>query len=265
MADALIGHTGFVGRNLMASRHWDAVFNRSNLSALAGAEFDLLVCAGLPAQKWLANRDPQADEANMLRLSRTLDSVRARHFVLISTIDVYPDPVNVDEFSAIEPGVNHAYGEHRRQFELRVSEQFEHCHILRLPAVFGPHLKKNVLFDLLNSNGLDSIQARSEFQWYPVTRLAHDIERSIESGLSCANLFTEPLQTQRILSAFFPDVRVGAHASHPVRYRAETRFGPVFGGDARFIMSADCVIESMRAWLDQRPVQPVPDQALAGV
>ena len=263
MADALIGHTGFVGRNLMEARHWDAAFNRDNLSSLAGSEFDLLVCAGLPAQKWLANQDPESDRANMLRLSRTLDSVRARHFVLISTIDVYPDPIDVDEFSPIGMAGHHAYGAHRREFELRAMAQFDQCHILRLPAVFGPYLKKNVLFDLLNSNGLDSIQAQSEFQWYPISRLAHDIERTIDAGLPCVNLFTEPLQTQRIVSSFFPDIRIGARASGPVRYSATTRFGSIFGGDDRFIMTAGAVIESMKEWLSAATTQPVSDQALA--
>jgi hypothetical protein len=252
---ALIGFTGFVGQNLMTSGRWDATFNRANLHTLPGQEFDLLVCAGLPAEKWRANLDPLADRLNMLRLADALDSVRTRRFVLISTVDVYADPTNVDELTPIEPDGNHAYGKHRREFELLMLARFDACHTLRLPAVFGPQLKKNVLFDLMSANCLDAIQPESRFQWYPITRLHQDIDRAIKAELPCVNLVTQPLPTGKIISEFFPEMKVGWAAAAAVSYQAKTRYATVFGGGADYIMTADAVIEAMRADLSENVSQ----------
>ena len=51
---ALIGYSGFVGGNLLRQRSFDACFNSSNIEAIAGRSFDLVVCAGAPAEKWKA-------------------------------------------------------------------------------------------------------------------------------------------------------------------------------------------------------------------
>ena len=113
----LIGHTGFVGGTLMRARDWDALYNSANITEIADESFDLLVCAGVSAVKWLANKDPEADRAGIKRLTDPLSTVRAREVVLISTIDVYPDPARGgDEGTVIDPAVNHPYGRHR--FEL---------------------------------------------------------------------------------------------------------------------------------------------------
>ena len=98
-SSALIGHTGFIGGNLLRQRPFDACFNSSNVEELAGRRFDLVVCSGVPAEKWKANRDPAGDLANIERLVRALDKVDARSVVLISTVDVFINPVDVDEDS----------------------------------------------------------------------------------------------------------------------------------------------------------------------
>ena len=48
-------------------------------------------------------------------------------------------------------------------------------HQARLPGLFGPDLRKNVLFDLLHDNLLEKIQPRSTFQWF-------DVELTWEDG-----------------------------------------------------------------------------------
>ena len=65
MRAALIGYTGFVGSNLARQLRFDATYNTSNIESIAGEEFDLLVCAGVRAEKWIANANPDADRAGI--------------------------------------------------------------------------------------------------------------------------------------------------------------------------------------------------------
>src|SRR5262249_30516687 len=141
-----------------------------------------------------------------------LRTVTARTFVLISTIDVYPFTRDADEGLDPQGLPNHAYGTHRLQFEAFVRDCFPEALIIRLPALFGPGLRKNVLFDLLNGNQLELINPDSRFQWYPLERLPHDLALAQASGLRLVNLFTEPVPTRSILERFFPLAAVGARA-----------------------------------------------------
>ena len=89
--DALIGHTGFVGGD--AARRGARTMRRiipATIGTIAGRSFRRVVCAGVSAVKWRANRDPEADRAGIQTLIDALATVTAEHFVLISTIDVYP-------------------------------------------------------------------------------------------------------------------------------------------------------------------------------
>ena len=57
----------------------------------------------MPAEMWVANRDPVADRANLERLWANLEQCRADECVVISTVAVYAVPVCVDEGTLIEP------------------------------------------------------------------------------------------------------------------------------------------------------------------
>src|SRR5471032_1906206 len=101
MRTALIGHTGFVGSNLLRQARFDATYNSSNIEAIAGEEFDLLVCAGVRAEKWIANANPAADRGGIDRLIQALTTVKARRAILISSVDVFITPIEVDESSPV--------------------------------------------------------------------------------------------------------------------------------------------------------------------
>lgn len=61
MENALIGFSGFVGSTLLKQAHFSALFRSTNIHEIENREFDVVVCAGAPAQKWIANRDPADD------------------------------------------------------------------------------------------------------------------------------------------------------------------------------------------------------------
>jgi hypothetical protein len=48
--DALIGYSGFVGSTLLKQRHFDSLFRSTNIDEIVGKTFDMVVCAGAPAQ-----------------------------------------------------------------------------------------------------------------------------------------------------------------------------------------------------------------------
>src|SRR6185312_4312788 len=109
---ALICHSGFVGGNLLSQYSFTDLYNSRNIDQIREQKFDLLVCAGARAEKWKANQSPVADLENIQSLIRNLEGVTAREAILISTVDVYPSPILVDENTEIA-AENHAYGKNR--------------------------------------------------------------------------------------------------------------------------------------------------------
>src|SRR5262245_57924665 len=110
---ALIGSTGFVGQTLLRSSTFDAVYHRADIDSIRGRRFGTLICAGLPAEKWRANREPAADLANMNGLCAMLREVECERFVVISTIDVYARPEAVIESDWPDLIAATPYGRHR--------------------------------------------------------------------------------------------------------------------------------------------------------
>jgi len=243
---ALIGHTGFVGSTLARATAFDARYNSSTIDTIRGQHFDLVVCAGVSAVKWQANKDPAADRAGIARLTEALATADIAELVLISTIDVYPDPASgANEATPIDPAANHPYGRHRRELEQWCQQRFPRVHIIRLPALFGPGLRKNALYDLLHTHQLANINPAGVFQWYPLERLPTDIAIARAAGLGVVNLFSEPLALSRIIDAAFLAAAVGPATQPAPHYDLRTRHGPLFGGDARYIMPADHVLAAL--------------------
>ena len=61
----LIGSTGFVGSNLLASTAFDFAYHSTDIQNAYGKNPDLLIYAGLPAAKFLANAAPDKDLAKI--------------------------------------------------------------------------------------------------------------------------------------------------------------------------------------------------------
>jgi nucleoside-diphosphate-sugar epimerase len=249
---ALIGHTGFVGSNLLRAGGFDSMFNSSNYRDIAGRRFDEVVCAGVAAAKWIANKEPEADRAGIAALTDVLAQADIGRFVLISTIDVYPDPgMAVDETFDPAGQPNHAYGTNRLALEKWVAARHADHLIVRLPALFGPGLKKNVLFDLLHDNGVEKINPAGRFQFYPVKRLAADIATAAAADLRLVNLFTEPVAMSTIIERYFTGAPVGPASTPAPDYRLTTRHGRRFGGDDRYVLSSEAVLASIAEFVGE--------------
>lgn len=147
--DALLGHTGFVGTTLKSQHGFGGLFNSANVGETAGRAFSTLVCAAAPGSMLHANRDPQRDAANIDALIETLRAIKAQRIVLISTVACLAG-FQAESEEQVRFETQTPYGRNRRRLEEFVAERHETSLIVRLPALFGPGLKKNFLFDLLN-------------------------------------------------------------------------------------------------------------------
>lgn len=148
--DAVVGHTGFVGGILLRQHRFDGRFNSANIAEIGGEQFDTLVCAAAPGSMFTANREPERDREQVDALVSALDRARARRFVLISSIAVLADFAGEDDEDTQSFQQELAYGRHRRALEAFCQSRFDDCLVVRLPALFGPGLRKNFVFDLLN-------------------------------------------------------------------------------------------------------------------
>ncbi len=150
MVSALVGYTGFVGSNIYAHGEFDKVFNSKNISEAYGLKPDLLIYSGLRAEKYLANNAPEKDMELIDMAEENIDKIAPKKLVLISTIDVFKKPEDVDELSTIDIENLHAYGYNRYVLECRIREKYPDALIIRLPGLFGINIKKNFIYDYIN-------------------------------------------------------------------------------------------------------------------
>lgn len=150
MTTALVGYTGFVGSNLYDTGKIDAVYNSKNIEEAYGTCPNLLIYAGLRAEKYLANNAPEKDMELIRQAEKNITKINPKKLVLISTIDVFKIPKNVNENSAIDTENLHPYGFNRYQLELWARENYPDALIIRLPGLFGKNIKKNFIYDYIN-------------------------------------------------------------------------------------------------------------------
>lgn len=150
MIKSLVGYTGFVGSNIVKNFKFDNLYNSKNINEAFGINPDILVYSGVRAEKFLANNEPQKDLEIIKNAFNNIKKINPKHIVLISTIDVYKNPVDVDESTVIDTDDLHPYGFNRYHLENLVANEFENHTIIRLPGLFGQNIKKNFIYDLIN-------------------------------------------------------------------------------------------------------------------
>lgn len=261
--NALIGFSGFVGGMLLKQAQFEALYRSTNISEIEGKAFDTVVCAGAPAQKWIANREPEADRQKIDGLIDHLKTIQCNTFILISTVDVFQNPIGVDEETVVDESGLHAYGLHRRLLEKFVESHFPHHLIVRLPGLVGPGLRKNVIFDFLNNNNLHAIESRGVFQFYPMVNLWFDIQAALKAGLRLIHLTAEPVSVADVSARGFGNIFDQTLAGNPGTYDMRTRYAQVFGGAGHYQYSDRETIQAIRAYAQSEPVTLKPAQGVA--
>lgn len=244
----LIGHTGFVGTTLKKQHHFDSFFRSTNIHKIENEDFELLVCAGAPGKKWLANKYPEEDRLSIEKLINALSKVRCNRFILISTVDVFQDPSGVDEESISETIGLHPYGSHRRELEKFIAQQFPSYMIVRLPGLVGPGLKKNIIYDIHNENNLEKVDSRNVFQFYPMVNLWNDLERLMKLELKLIHLTSEPISVSEVSRYGFGQPFENHILDNPLTYDFQTAYATNFGGTGRYTYTKRETLQAVRAY-----------------
>jgi len=253
----IVGSTGLVGKSLIEQENFDFKFHSKNIHrfneiAMDGDEL-LLTC--LPAAKWLVNKDVVKDMNNINNIIKIISQKSYSKVTLISTIDVYNQThiAKVNEYYS--PNIKElSYGTNRLIFEMLVKSHVctDNLKIFRLPAVFNKHIKKNVLFDLLNNNNVDQINSNSSFQWYNLDNLSSDIKKYSElfPNEILFNLFTEPVDTKDIISLFPQYVDKVKFLENRIVYDYETRFG-IRTENGTYISTKEEVLNDIKNFINE--------------
>ena len=249
MVRGLVGYTGFVGGTLLRAAPFHSLYNSSNAREMRGRQFDVFVVAGAPAEKWKANQDPDRDRASIDGLIANISEVDAGTAVLISTVDVYPTPVAVDEASAIATDRQQPYGHHRLLLEQAFRERFPEGLVVRLPALFGPGLKKNAIFDLIHQHETWKLHAQGQFQFYPMTRLWADLQRFLALGLTLINVATEPVTLADVCREAFGFEFGNDPGTPAARYDVHTRHAAALGGCGGYLYPRATVMTELAAYV----------------
>ena len=253
MNNALIGFSGFVGSTLLKQVAFESLYRSINIGEIDGGSFDTVVCAGAPSQKWIANREPKADREKVEGLIAHLKSITCKMFVLISTVDVFKNPVRVDEDTPVDEEGLHAYGLHRRLLEKFIEKHCPRHLIVRLPGLVGPGLRKNVIFDILNDNNLNTIDSRGVFQFYPMVNLWYDIQIAIDAGLKVVHLTAAPISVADVSKQGFGKPFEQSQDKSPAVYDLCTRHAMVFGTSGHYQYSHRETIQAVRSYSQSEP------------
>ena len=197
--DCLIGYTGFFGQKLLSQKKFKFLFNSKNIDKIKNKKFNYVFCAGAPGTKWIANKYPKKDLVSINILKKNIENIKCKKFILISTVDVYSNPINKSEKNKPINSKKNFYGKNRLDLEKFVMTNFDNFLIIRLTALVGKHLKKNILYDIKNKYQLDKINKNSVYQYYPIDNLLKDIKKLLNENNKVIHLNSEPIKVDEIL------------------------------------------------------------------
>lgn len=236
MRTALVGCTGFVGSNLAAAYEFTDLYHSKNIAQAYGTRPDLLVYAGVRAEKFLANQEPERDFKNIKEAFSNIQQIQAKKLVLISTIDVYKTPVLVDENTAIDTGGQEPYGRHRYLLEQWVRKTYEDALILRLPGLYGKNIKKNFIYDFIHvipsmlreekylklqtgGNFLEPYYKKQENGFYKCRALTEQEERDLKGWFQRAGFSALNFTDSRSVFQFYPLSMLWKHLKKALELR----------------------------------------------
>jgi len=244
----LIGHTGFVGSSLLEQVKIDKVFNSKNISEVKNYDFKVLICAGMSGSKWIANSNPSKDNRNYIEIINNLKLSRTENLVLISTVDTFFNPINVDEDSSQEINKLETYGKNRKKLEVFVMQNFKNYLIVRLTGLVGAKLKKNLLYDIKNNNELYKFNLESKYQFYPIRYLWKDIQIAKNNNINLIHLNSEPISVKEIANISDKETSEFTEKKNKAAYDLLTKHGKVYKTESSYLYDKDKVVSEIKEY-----------------
>lgn len=252
---ALIGHTGFVGGNIATQASFADYYNSKNIETIAGKKYDLIVSAGNSGLMWHANAEPKEDLKNIQNFIQTISTVKAKHFVLLSTIEVYNDTSNCNEKSLITSSTLKPYGQHRYLLEEFIRQHFPMHTIIRMPNLYGEGLKKNFVFDLIHNNRLDLTHKDSQLQWYNLAHIWEDISTALTHKISLLNFAVEPILVRDLVKYVLGIDFTTITDALPKKYDMQSIYADLWKSKIPYLYSAKNSLQELKQFiLAQKPV-----------
>ena len=238
---ALIGHRGFVGSNLLKIMPNITCLTREELDSRKSLHFDELYIAAPSASKWQVDENPHLDKKNIDSLLRNLTHVSAQRCTLFSTIDVYEADSTVNEMSPVRVGLN--YGANRAYFETQLKLLFETVRVRRLGGLFGPGLKKNVIFDAINQRTeyLKGYNPKSEFQYTSIGSALSISLMDRVRDLTILNVVGSPISLEEMLPSH---AKYFSNSTDLVKYNVQT----LFNFDNHYFLERNQLLSELQAF-----------------
>ena len=270
---ALVGYTGFVGSNIYSSGHFDGAYDINNIKEAYNTNPELLIYAGLPAEKYLANNAPKKDMELILEAEKNISLINPKKIVLISTIDVFKTPIDVNENTVIDTEKLHPYGYNRYMLECWVRENYPDALIVRLPALLkdqdlekyyelqdnGFYKIKNLTvsekeilknkFQNLGFSALNFTDSRNIYQFYPLKRLWNDIQIALKNNIKLWHPATEPILTEELYKYLTGKNFTNEISEIPIKYNYKTIYDKLFKGENGYICNKNEILSEIKEFV----------------
>lgn len=272
---ALAGYSGFVGSNIYARarNRIEGVFNTQNIEKAYGLEPDVLIFAGLRHDRQLAAKAPYKDYELVLEAQKNIRKINPNRLVLISTTEVYENPVGVDEENSVfaagrgksgKSGIQ-PYGLNRYYFEEWVRKNYPDSLIVRLAIPYGLNPRRNYIQDVVNLR-IRQADPKSAYQFYPLSRLWEDIQTALMEKLTLVNLASEPISVGE-LSQCITGNKLPVVSNKPISKLDKSKtnlFSPglqnrdvlsvhaqLFGGSEHYVCRKSEVLGNIKQYIDK--------------
>ncbi|GAB4219642.1 MAG: hypothetical protein Fur009_6760 [Candidatus Microgenomates bacterium] len=249
MKKALIGYTGFVGGNIYKKLKFDDLYNSKNIEEIQGKKYDLVISAGVSAVKWWANQNEHEDWEKINVLLQYLLKAKINYIIWISTIDVFPQPIEANENTIIEKTKLESYGKNRLLAEEFIRSHFSNYSIIRLPGLFGEGLKKNFIFDIIHNQYNSFVHPESIFQFYNLNNIKFDLNVIMENKIPIINITSEPISVQEIASYVLKRKIAGNFNLKPVFYNMKTKYAHLFNKKGPYLYLKNQILKDIKEFI----------------
>jgi nucleoside-diphosphate-sugar epimerase len=234
MSNFLIGSTGFVGSNLLQQFSFDEFLSSKNIRSFKGVNVEQAIIAAGDARKWFANQNPEEDRSHINRLISDISAINIRKIILFSTVDVFGTKEG-DEEALKWQTPSDVYGANRLYLENRIKEICKNVTIIRLPGLYGPGLKKNLIYDISCGRELLGFNPRSTFQWFDLLDLKTVLDFVENENIRSLNVCSEPISVAELLQFLELDLSRTSELSPLVQYDIKTKNAGSFNGGKMYM------------------------------